>query len=587
MFKNTLLSLCVAVAAAAVVSACTNIGGLEMLANPFATKVPFIVPAASSAAATLRAVSVVPLASVDSQLLARAVESDMLKLKFQEETYYKKVVLEDPLAANVAGASQLQAIANRSGTTGVVTIRSLKGEVTRRAYQETRFDCSKKTNLFQLCPKDAQQTRQVSCEERIGHAGADLRVFDRSSRTVVLSDTVNGMFSEARCNDSSDAASPDNVLLARALQNVERSILTTLAPSIELRPLDFKESDAAIASAEAISRFQQALSFGRAKRLDEACARFAELYDGEKESPALTYNAAFCDEARGDLISAATRYRRASDLTGRPDAQIDRHLSATERTIKEVGIVTVAALQPRAEPGKQDNYVPTGRRVALVVGNARYDKGALINPANDARLIEKSLRKLGFQVTRVEDINRARFRTVIDDFANKASGADVALFYYAGHAIQAEGENYLLPVDNKSIHSLDELREGSVPLGWMLARLDSGTPPRIKLLFLDACRDNPMPSESRSLAGGLAPLRTAPKGAMIVFATAPGKTAADGSGKNSVFTKNFAAVVGTPNLKIEDMLKQVRVGVLLDSKNRQEPSEVSSLTGDFYFRPKQ
>jgi hypothetical protein len=566
-------------------AACTNVGSLDLpLANPFAAKVPFVVPAASSAAASIRALSVVPLGSPGSQQLAQGVEGDLIKLKFQEAPYYEKVVLEDPVNAPALGAAQQQGIVNRSSTQGIAALRYLGANVARRSYQETRTDCSKKTALFQMCPRDAQVTRQVSCEERSAVASAELRVYDRNSNKTVLSDTVNGSYIDNRCSDSTASANPDNALIGAALQQLQKRILTTLAPSVDMRPLDLMEPDRAVAAAM-VPQFQQALSFARAKRLDEACARFADLYDAEKESAALTYNNGFCDEARGDLAAAVTRYKRASELFGQPNTQIDRHMTASEKAIKEIGIVTVAALPQREDAASRAAYVPTGRRVALVIGNARYEKGALINPVNDARLIETSLRKLGFQVVKAENLNNARLRTMVDDFAAKAKGADVALFYYAGHAVQAGGENYLLPVDDLAIHSEDDLRGHALPLATMLAKLSVPAGPHVKLLFIDACRDNPLPSASRSLAGGLAPMAPPPKGSLIVFATAPGSTASDGSGKNSIFTKNFAAAVDTPGLKVEDMLKQVRSNVLRDSKNKQEPSEVSSLTGDFYFRP--
>ena len=178
--------------------------------------------------------------------------------------------------------------------------------IARRSYQETRTDCNKKTGLLQLCPRESQVMRQLSCEERSAVATAELRVYDRNAGKLVLSEMVNGQFVSARCNDSSAAIDPDNALIGMANDALQKRIIATIAPSVELRPLDFMEPDAQVA-ATAVTGFQQALSFGRAKRLDEACARFAELYDGVKESPALTYNTGFCDEARGDLIGAVTR----------------------------------------------------------------------------------------------------------------------------------------------------------------------------------------------------------------------------------------------------------------------------------------
>lgn len=580
-----MFGLTLATCSAAVLAACTNVGGIEMPANPFATKVPFIVPATSSAAATLRVLSVVPLATPASQMLARAVEGDLLKLKFQEELYYKKLVLEEPVNTLVLSPAQQQAIVTRSATQGIASLRYAGANITRRSYQETRTDCSKKLSFLQLCPRENQINKQVNCEERTAVASADLRVFDRAANKIVLSQVLSGSVVSARCNDSTTSADPDNALTAAADDQLQKRVLATLAPSIELRPLDFMEPDKGIAAAAATG-FQQALSFARAKRLDEACARFAELYDGEKESAALTYNTGFCDEARGDLVGAVARYRRASELFGLPNTQIDRHLTASERALKEIGIVTVATQAPRVAAPANDPYVASGRRVALVVGNARYEVGALVNPVNDARLVETTLRKLGFEVTKVENISAARMRTVVDDFAVKAKGADVALFYYAGHAVQVDGENYLIPVDNKEALAPATMREQSLPLGVMLGKLSLDSGPRVKLVFIDACRNSPLFSADRSVTGGLAPIAAPPAGALVAFATAPGRVAKDGSGKNSYFTKHFAALVDTPGLKVEDMLKNVRAAVMRDTKNAQEPSEVSSLTGDFYFHPK-
>lgn len=585
LFSRTIGASCAA-SLALCLTACTNVGTLELpTANVFAAKVPFVVPPASSAAASIRSVSVVPLGGEASGSMARFVEGDMIKLKFQEEPYYKKVVLEENVASAALNPGQLQAIVTRSNTQGVASVRYLGSNVTRRTYQESRSDCSKKVGMFKLCPVEAQTTHQVSCEERTAVASAELRVYDRAASKVVLSDTVNGQYVVARCSDATTAVDADNVLVATANGALQKRILSTIAPSTEMRPLDFMEPDEKVAPA-AVTGFQQALSFGRAKRLDEACARFADLYDNEKESPALTYNTGFCDEARGDLVGAVSRYKRASELFGRPNGQIDRHLTASERAIKEIGILTVSGTKPPPGRGMQDAYVPTGRRVALVIGNARYQVGSLPNPVNDARLVELRLRKLGFEVTTVENVNAARLRTVVDDFAAKSSGADVALFYYSGHAIQVDGENYLLPVDNAALADDDTLRERTQPLGIMMAKLSGSSGPRVKLFFIDACRNSPFQSKTRSLSGGLAQIAPPPKGALVVFATAPGRTALDGGAvKNSVFTKNFAAIVDVPGVKVEDMVKQLRVGVLRDTKNQQEPSEVSSLTGDFYFRP--
>jgi uncharacterized caspase-like protein len=220
------------------------------------------------------------------------------------------------------------------------------------------------------------------------------------------------------------------------------------------------------------------------------------------------------------------------------------------------------------------------KRVALVVGNARYQRSALINPVNDARLVADRLKRIGFEVSLAENVESARFETTARDFAARAKGADVALFYYAGHALQADGENYLMPVDNGKMRTMEDVRDGGgVQLASIMAMLDVAAPV-VKLVVIDACRDNPLPASSRSLAGGGLATPKAPQGGLVAFATSPGRTAEDGTGKNSVFSKNFAALVSTPNQSIEQMFKRVREAVKKETNGRQEPMETSNLVGD-------
>jgi hypothetical protein len=575
--------------AAAMLAACTNMATPDF-GGPglFAAQIPFLVPAKNSAASSIRAFSVVPVGNPFSQFLARDLEGQMVGLKYQEQPYYSRVTLNPPVAAMILPLPALQGIAQRDQTTGVISIGYGGQRLDHRNYQETRTECSQKVGFLKACPKGAERNTQVSCEERKATVSADLRIYELRQNRVVYSDTLSDTAVNARCSDAFDAKPSDNDVIAMAVGALQKKILPAFAPTVQQRPLDMMEPDAAVGATDAAApaRFQEALQFARGRRLDESCNRFAELYDGNKESAALTYNMGFCDEARGDLINADSLYHRASELARVPNSTIDRHLNAVQRQIKETGLVALPT-RTNASPAATGAFAAVndgGRRVALVVGNAHYKRGALNNPINDARLVQAQLTRLGFEVTEVEDVTSARFQSVIKDFINKSKGATVALFYYAGHAIQVDGENLLLPVDNSAMRSISDVRDHAVVLGVVLAQLDVAAP-KVKLVVLDACRDNPLPGETRSLTGGLAPIRTPPAGSLIAFATSPGQTAVDGSGKNSVFTKYFVREIQNPNQKLEDVFKKVRAEVQRETQDRQKPTEVSSLTGDFYFRP--
>jgi len=230
------------------------------------------------------------------------------------------------------------------------------------------------------------------------------------------------------------------------------------------------------------------------------------------------------------------------------------------------------------------------KRVALVIGVGRYvNAPALANPANDARLVGPALAKLGFDVQIVLDPTYETFKDALRDFGRRLDGARVALFYYAGHGLQAGGRNYLLPA-NAALARETDLRYEAFDMQAVLDEMD--TPGRINLIFLDACRDNPF---SRSLASamggrssvasrGLAPIDTQSGGALIAFATAPGDVAQDGD-KDSPFTTALVRHIATPGLDIRQMLTRVRADVQSATGGRQRPWVNESLDADFYFVP--
>ncbi|MEM7544305.1 MAG: caspase family protein [Pseudomonadota bacterium] len=224
-------------------------------------------------------------------------------------------------------------------------------------------------------------------------------------------------------------------------------------------------------------------------------------------------------------------------------------------------------------------------RLALVIGNGDYRTSPLANPRNDADLTAAALADAGFQVTKIIDADQIKMKQNIRAFAVRLRNAGpdaVAAFYYAGHGVQVEGRNYLIPVD-ATIEAKPDLEYETVEAQWVLDTIgDSGVP--LSIIILDACRDNPFRSFTRSGRKGLARM-DAPRGTLLSYSTAPGDVAADGVGRNSPFTDALAAAIRTPGIKIEETFKQVRRNVLAKTNDRQLPWEATSLTGDFFFLP--
>ena len=225
------------------------------------------------------------------------------------------------------------------------------------------------------------------------------------------------------------------------------------------------------------------------------------------------------------------------------------------------------------------------KRIALVVGNGQYERiVALENPTADASLIANSLEDVGFDVTLLIDADQDAMKRGIAQFGRnlREAGPDATgLFYYAGHGIQAQGSNYLLPVDG-DIRDAADLDLAAVEADWVLRQLFSARN-RTNIVILDACRNNPFEAMGGS-AGGLAEMK-APTGTFISYASAPGSVAMDGEGSNSPFTLALSQGILAEGAPIEQVFKQVRIDVLEQTGDMQTPWDSSSLTGDFFFRP--
>lgn len=228
-------------------------------------------------------------------------------------------------------------------------------------------------------------------------------------------------------------------------------------------------------------------------------------------------------------------------------------------------------------------------KVALVIGNGRYAAiQALPNPGNDAQAITQSLRKLGFDVVPGIDLDRAGMERAVREFLHKAASARMALLFYAGHGMQVDGKNYLLPVDVKFLDTAKFSLE-TVEVDKILDGLSDVTPTVI--IILDACRDNPLAVDSLAPTqsgparptSGLAAYSMLGSGALIAYATAPGRVALDGKTPNSPFSEALLKYIATPGLEVRQMMTRVRAEVLKATENKQIPWDNSSLLGDVFL----
>lgn len=227
-------------------------------------------------------------------------------------------------------------------------------------------------------------------------------------------------------------------------------------------------------------------------------------------------------------------------------------------------------------------FSATERRVALVIGNSAYKNAPLRNPANDATDISRALKRLGFKVTMLRNADQRKMKSSIREFGKQLSKGGVGLFYYAGHGMQVEGRNYLIPVGAR-VEDPSDVEFEAVDAGRVLGKMEvAGND--MNIVVLDACRDNPFSRSWRSGQKGLARM-DAPKGSYISYATAPGSVAADGSGRNGTFTKSLLRHIEVPGLTLESVMKRVRKDVIQETGSKQIPWSSSSITGDFFFDP--
>jgi len=222
------------------------------------------------------------------------------------------------------------------------------------------------------------------------------------------------------------------------------------------------------------------------------------------------------------------------------------------------------------------------QRFALVIGNGNYKFSPLRNPVTDAKDMAQALAGFGFDVICKTDLSQNEMKQAIRAFGETIQQGGTGVFYYAGHAVQVDGKNYLIPVGAEISHE-HEVEYEAVDVGFLLSQMQEAHN-QLNIVILDACRNNPFNRRFRSTNAGLASIN-APSGTLIAYATAPGSVASDGDGRNGLYTQELLRAMHEPALKIEDVLKHVRSAVQNLTGGRQVPWESSSLVGDFYFLP--
>jgi tetratricopeptide (TPR) repeat protein len=303
-------------------------------------------------------------------------------------------------------------------------------------------------------------------------------------------------------------------------------------------------------------------------------------------------------ESNHDLAKAREAYTRAleqpktirfTNKTGSPiiDAARQQKIAAARLAVLNSEPQDIASSAASSAPMQ---------KIALVIGNGAYGTASkLPNPPRDAKLIAQELRSIGFDTTEGIDMTSDAMRRAVKEFLAKAPRAKVTLIFFAGHGMQIDGRNYLVPIDAQ-LTSDKTLSDELIDLDFIMAGLDDKL--RTNVIVLDACRDNPFASRtpgdsvaSRSLAirSGLAPQAglssggTLGAGTLIAFATAPGQVAFDGDGASSPFTTALARHIVTPGLELQQMLTRVRSEVVASTRGKQVPWSNSSLLGEVYL----
>lgn len=593
--------------------AAMSMGLTACVTNP-TVQVPMTQAPEVAEASSYRSIAVARFSGQAGDSLAASLESSMMNARMQNKPVYRSVErLPESRTLSGGDVRSLVTAAKVKGSDAVLTGEVIRFDVRDERSTKEEYVCTAKENSKKLIKKCVSgYNKQVSCTDRIANLRVNMRLIDVKTGAQVYSESINKLTNSKGCGDErvDDAAT----LMGKLHYQVVQDVMTKIVPHERMVSLTLMPADKYDGSAGSKERFAGAVQFAQERRMDRACETFRDLYVSDKESVALSYNLGVCEESENHLARASELYGAADRLSSTPNKLVSEALARIEPMMNR----TIAMYQQRGDvrakekledgsapgtlagkkqnpsvsptmvsglpmPAINDDVMLTGRRSALVIGNAKYRHvTTLTNPVNDSRAMADELRKSGFDVVAVENADFAKMNLAIEQFANSIKEGGAALVFYAGHGFQVKGENYLIPID-ANIKGESDVAVKAVNLGQVLSKLEDGKS-SVNVVILDACRDNPFAGSWRSAAGsGLAQIN-APSGTVIAFATAPGKTASDGSAGNGLFTSHLLKQLRQPNQKLEDVLKNTRKGVAAASNNGQIPWDSSSLTGDFYFR---
>ncbi|HOX84254.1 MAG TPA: caspase family protein [Chryseolinea sp.] len=311
----------------------------------------------------------------------------------------------------------------------------------------------------------------------------------------------------------------------------------------------------------------------QAKALDPANAEIAKANTGKSTPP----------PSRGDESKKTQVIVKTNPNQSKPSQTQPQQQTQTQPQAQTASSPPVTSMLPALGELYKDE-----KRYALVIGNSNYSQaiGILKNPVNDATDVATELRKSNFEVQLVTNATYVQLREAMRKFhenlTNGPRDQTVGLFYYAGHGVQYQDENYLVPVDADVKYEDDIVRMCFPVQNMVLANMERSNS-RMNIIILDACRNNPFPATSRSLGSGLGEMKRA-KGSFIAYATSPGSVASDGSGRNGLYTQELLKALKKPGLTIEQVFKDVRMNVLRLSGEKQYTWDSSNIIGEFFFK---
>jgi tetratricopeptide (TPR) repeat protein len=331
------------------------------------------------------------------------------------------------------------------------------------------------------------------------------------------------------------------------------------------------------------ARNNRGLSLARQGKFEAAITEYTETLRIEPNYVLAYWNRGRAYEELGQYDKAVADYQAGSEMTPRANSDEDTRgkVKSRQRLARLKTLLAEGKITPKAMTAAE-------RRVALVVANSKYESvGTLSNPANDGKALAGALRGLGFEVREVYDADLSRFGKALKDFGDLAEGSDWAMIYFAGHGLEINGVNYLVPVDAR-LELQRHVEDEAMPLSRVLGRVLGAT--KMQLVVLDACRNNPFVAKMRAsgrsaspIGRGLASIEP-DSGVLVAYAARDGTTALDGD-NNSPYLEALVKHIAEPGLEINLLFRRVRDDVLAKTNRQQEPFTYGSLPAQpFYFK---